>query len=84
MFPFRFFVDGRDQSAMLDLTVARSFFQKNEFPKDFYRRNGSYGFSSIGVDMRVLSQAHPIHPGHNEGAGNYVLDADDTTAVRLL
>ena len=35
-FPYHFFVDGRDQSVKLDLTVARSFFQKNEFPKDFY------------------------------------------------
>jgi hypothetical protein len=87
VFPYRFFVDGRNQSAMLDLTVARGFFQANQFPADFYRRNGSFGMNDVGEDMALLSQAHPISPGHNEGAGNYVLNPEDpgnTGSVRLF
>lgn len=76
-FPYRFFVDGRDTSASLDLTVARSFFQNNQYPTDFYRREGAFGIDDIGKDIGTLFQAHPIAPGHNEGAGNYVLDLED-------
>ena len=81
VFPYHFFVDGRNQSAKLDLTVARSCFQKNEFPKDFYRRNGSYGLDIIGADMGTLIQVHHISPGHNEGAVNYVPNFEHTTTV---
>jgi hypothetical protein len=76
-FPYRFFVDGRDTSAALDLTVARGFFQNSQFPTDFHRRNGSIGLDDIGNDIPKLFQPHPIAPGHNEGAGNYVLDPED-------
>ena len=76
-FPYRFFVDGRNQTGQLDLTVARNFFQEHRFPKDFYRRNGSIGFNEIGADIAELFAVHEIAPGHNEGAGNYVLDPED-------
>jgi hypothetical protein len=76
-FPYRFFVDGRNQSGQLNLTVARDFFQKGHFPKDFYRRNGSFGLNEISPDIDELFAAHPIAPGHNEGAGNYVLNPED-------
>lgn len=87
VFPFRFFVDGRDTSASLNLTVARGFFENTQFPVDFHRRNGSYGLQNIGPDLNTLSKAHPIAPGHNEGAGNYVLDPEDpgfSQGVRLI
>lgn len=77
IFPYRFFVDGRDTTAALNLTVARGFFQGMQFPTDFYRRNGSFGLAEIGPDNQALSGAHPIQPGHNDGAGNYVLDPED-------
>ncbi|KZP09521.1 heme-thiolate peroxidase [Athelia psychrophila] len=77
IFPYRFFVDGRDTSASLNLTVARGFFQHNEFPADFHRRNGSFGLAEIGPDSNALRAPHPILPGHNDGAGNYVLDPED-------
>ena len=76
-FPYRFFVDGRNQSGQLDLIVARDFFQKHQFPKDFHRRNGSFGLNEIGNDIAQLFAVHPIVPGHNEGAGNYVHDIND-------
>lgn len=75
IFPYRFFVDGRSPTAELDLTVARSFFQNGRYPDDFYRRNGSFGLE--GDDFNLLIAPHPISPGHNEGAGNYVLDPED-------
>jgi unspecific peroxygenase len=78
VFPYRFFVDGRNQSGLLNLTVARGFFQDSQFPADFYRRNGSFGLNDIGPDIDLLGQAHPISPGHNEGAGNYVLNPEDS------
>lgn len=77
VFPYRFFVDGRDTSGALNLTVARGFFQDNQFPADWYRRNGSFGLTEIGPDIQALSGAHEILPGHNDGAGNYVLDPED-------
>jgi len=77
IFPFRFFVDGRNQSGQLDLATARSIFQNGQFPPDFHRRNGSFGLNEIGPDLAALSMAHPIAPGHNEGAGNYVLNPED-------
>lgn len=77
IFPYRFFVDGRSPKAELDLTVARGFFQKERFPDSFHRRNGSFGFGTIGPDFNALVKPHPIAAGHNEGAGNYVLDTDD-------
>jgi hypothetical protein len=76
-FPYRFFVDGRDTSAALDLTAARSFFQDSQFPNDFYRREGAIGVDAIGEDIGTLFAPHPIEPGHNEGAGNYVLNPED-------
>lgn len=86
-FPFRFFVDGRDTSAALDTTVARGFFEKMQFPADFHRRNGSFGLEQVFPDMAAMAKAHPIAPGHNEGAGKYVLDTEDpgfTLGVRLF
>jgi hypothetical protein len=77
-------VDGRNQSGALDLTTARGFFQNGQFPEGFYRRNGSFGLNEIGPDIAALTAAHPIAPGHNEGAGNYVLNPEDTAAVRPL
>lgn len=76
-FPYRFFVDGRDTSAALDLTADRSFFQDSQFPNDFYRREGAIGVDAIGEDIGTLFAPHPIEPGHNEGAGNYVLNPED-------
>ena len=77
VFPYRFFVDGRDSSTALNLTVARGFFQDNHFPTDFYRRSGSFGLLDVGIDIFGLEAAHPISPGYNVGAGNYVVDAAD-------
>ncbi|KAF7966174.1 hypothetical protein HWV62_39750 [Athelia sp. TMB] len=76
-FPYRFFVDGRDASAALSPAAARDFFQGGRFPADFHRRKGSFGLADIGPDILGLLKAHPIQPGHNEGAGNYVLNPED-------
>ncbi|KAF7979362.1 hypothetical protein HWV62_42810 [Athelia sp. TMB] len=77
VFPYRFFVDGRDSSTALNLTVARGFFQDNHFPTDFYRRSGSFGLLDVGIDIFGLEAAHPISPGYNVGAGNYIVDSAD-------
>lgn len=77
IFPYRFFVDGRSTTAELDLTVARGFFQNGTFPADFYRRQGSFGFTDIAPDIATLYIPHPISPGHNEGTGNYVANPED-------
>lgn len=94
VFPYRFFVDGRDaileENPQLDLTAARGFFQNSEYPVDFWRRNGSFGLSStpgIGADIDAVSAPHFILPGVNEGAGNYVVDPTDPGfpgGVRIL
>lgn len=79
-------MDGRDTSASLDLTVARSFFQNGQYPADFHRREGAFGVDDIGEDIGTLFQVHPIAPGHNEGAGNYVLNPEDPgfNGVRIV
>jgi hypothetical protein len=73
-FPFRFFVDGRVQNGQLNMTNARGFFQNNEMPPDFFRRNGSYGLAEVSQDVGGIFSAHPIPPGYNQGVGNYVVD----------
>jgi unspecific peroxygenase len=73
-FPYRFFVGGRKQSTQLDPAVAHIFFQDGRFPKNFYRRNGTYGFPEISADVSEIFAVHPIPPGSNQGAGNYVPD----------
>ena len=59
------------------MTAARGFFQKSTYPKDFYRRNGTFGFGNISPDLDALSQAHPIRPGQSNGTGNYVVSTTD-------
>ena len=59
------------------MTTARGFFQNATYPKDFYRRNGTFGFANINPDFNALSQAHPIDPGQNNGTGNYVVSTTD-------
>lgn len=76
-FPYRFFVDGRDNSESLNTTVARGFFQRTQYPENFYRRNGTFGLQDIGADLNALAEAHPIEPGYNIGVGNYTLDLQD-------
>ena len=72
IFPYEFFVDGRSTEAALDMTTARGFFQNATYPKDFYRRDGTFGFANIGPHINALVSAHPIETGVNQGAGNYV------------
>ncbi|KAK0546529.1 hypothetical protein OC846_005223 [Tilletia horrida] len=76
-FPIRFFVDGRDSSAALDLTTARSFFQTNRFPDGFYRRSGEGSTSLISNDIGYMAGRHFIQPGANQGKGNYVVNKND-------
>ncbi|KAK0553577.1 hypothetical protein OC844_006271 [Tilletia horrida] len=76
-FPIRFFVDGRDTSAALDMTTARLFFQNNTFPTDFYRRSGEISTNQLASDILKIAQPHYIQPGYNQGAGNYVVKQDD-------
>lgn len=77
VFPYRFFVDGRATAGQLDLTTARGFYQNGTYPTDFYRRNGTYGFSELVPDLSVIATAHPIQAGYNQGIGNYVSDPND-------
>lgn len=65
-FPVEFFVDGRKDDGQLDMDVARSFFQKNQYPDDFHRANGPK--SGNGIDQ--VFAAHPIQPGANNGTVN--------------
>ncbi|KAK0533981.1 hypothetical protein OC834_002037 [Tilletia horrida] len=76
-FPFRFFVDGRDKSAALDLDSARLFFEKNTFPNDFYRREGELETLGLGKDILALAKAHYMTPGFNNGIGNYTASNED-------
>ncbi|CAD6892422.1 unnamed protein product [Tilletia controversa] len=76
-FPLRFFVDGRDKSAALDMTTARLFFQNNTFPANFYRRSGELTTNQLASDILQIAQRHYIQPGSNQGAGNYVVNQDD-------
>lgn len=76
IFPYQFFVDGRSATKDLNLTDARGFFQDGKFPDDFHRRNGTFG-DDLHDDLQLVSSPHPINPGHNEGAGNYVLNLED-------
>lgn len=78
-FPVRFFVDGRAPATAPALAPAdaRGFFEATQFPAGFHRRNGSFGIQDLAADINALAAAHPIAPGHNEGAGNYVLDPED-------
>lgn len=81
MFPYRFFVDGRDTVGQLDLTTARGFFQTGTYPSGFYRRNGTFGFSNINADILSLWASHPVSAGSNQGVGNYVTDSSDEGIV---
>lgn len=77
VFPFRFFVDGRATAAAMDMDTARGFFQNMHFPDDFHRREGAFGFQELVPDITELFSAHPVQPGRNQGAGNYVPDPND-------
>ncbi|KAF8994353.1 Chloroperoxidase [Cyathus striatus] len=75
VFPLMFFVDGRKTDGQLDMTTARGFFQNNQMPDGFFRSNRSIvSPTELGEGMGYLFTVHPIQPGKNEGAGNYVLD----------
>ena len=45
-------------------------------PDGFFRANTSFGLSSPGLNDAIaqIFDTHPVQPGRNEGAGNYVLD----------
>ncbi|KAE9399087.1 Cloroperoxidase [Gymnopus androsaceus JB14] len=79
-FPLAMFVSNQtsDSSMTLGLDDARSFFQKHKYPDNFFRRNGSYGFTEVGELATEVFELFPdIFPGNNEGVGNYVLDPND-------
>ncbi|KAE9393591.1 hypothetical protein BT96DRAFT_967157 [Gymnopus androsaceus JB14] len=79
-FPLAMFVSNQtsDSSMTLGLDDARSFFQKHKYPDNFFRRNGSYGLTEVGVLGAEVFELFPnIFPGNNEGVGNYVLDPED-------
>lgn len=82
VFPYRFFVDGRSKTAALDMDAARGFFQDSHFPDDFHRREGAFGLLEIGPDVGELQTAHPVPPGRNDGAGNYVTDPSDPVLLK--
>lgn len=74
--PTMFFVDGRFPDRQLDLSVARGFFQNSRMPKGFFRANQSFDIDTqeLVEDANLMFNAHPIKPGRNEGAGNYIPD----------
>ncbi|KZP09818.1 hypothetical protein FIBSPDRAFT_963680 [Athelia psychrophila] len=74
--PFFEFVTPRYFTAYAESVFPYRFFD-TQFPADFHRRNGSFGIAEVGADIKVLLSTHPILPGHNDGAGNYVLDPED-------
>jgi hypothetical protein len=69
-FPFKFMVDGRIQNEQLPLQNMFSFFSLMHLPDDFYRRNGSCGFSCIGPEIDALLAVHNVLPGSNAGKVN--------------
>jgi len=73
-FPLKFFVDGRVNNDSLNLTVARGFFQNSQMPDGFFRRNGTFGLTTIGNDLGDIFTLAPTFPGRNQGVGNFVLD----------
>ena len=48
------------------------------YPKDFHRRNGTFGFANIQADFAALEKAHPFSAGQNSGIGNYVPSTTDS------
>ncbi|TFK18174.1 Cloroperoxidase [Coprinopsis marcescibilis] len=71
--PVNLFVDGRKTGAekgQLDMDSALSFFKDFRFPSGFFRAAEPGG--AQGADVIVTT--HPVSPGRNEGAGNYVVD----------
>jgi hypothetical protein len=56
------------------MTNARRFFQDMHMPDGFFRAKAPIGLNEIGAGIDVIFAAHPIQPGKNQGAGNYVLD----------
>ena len=77
VFPYQFMVDGRSSNRSLDLGVARGFFQRGQFPHDFWRRNGSFGVEELAADINTIITSHPIAPGSSTGVGNYTVNQDD-------
>jgi len=81
-FPYQMMVDGRNgNSGQLNLDVAYRFFEGAQFPVDFHRRDGPFDFPTLIPEVITLLDAHPVKPGHNAGAGNYVLNPDDPGAT---
>jgi hypothetical protein len=70
VFPVAFFIDGRDSSGQLDMTVARGFFQDSRFPDGFFRPNLSGTINTIGDGIDFIFSKHPIPPGGNNGTLN--------------
>ena len=85
-FPLAFFVSNQTANTTLNATLddARSFFDLHRYPEGFYRRQAPYGFSEIGTMFVKISDLVGVPPGHNEGAGNYVINPQDPGNVRRL
>ena len=83
VFPFRFFVDGRNQSGALDLKSARGFFQRGQFPTGFHRRNGSFGLNEIGPDVDAVAAVRAGSAVQSEAPAHTSSDHPEMTAEML-
>jgi hypothetical protein len=84
-FPMRMWVNGTTGYASsgsfpsLDVNVALGFFRDGKMPNGFFRRQGDYGLGDVSGDTPVLRAPHPVPPGKNQGAGNYIPDGQAPT-----
>ncbi|GJJ14071.1 hypothetical protein Clacol_008328 [Clathrus columnatus] len=80
VFPTIFFVDGRLDNGQLNLQAARSFFQPNKFPDNFFRQPAPVSFPTIQPLTQQLFDKHPFVPGMNNGTNNFI-ELPDTPAL---
>ena len=83
-FPLAFFVSNQTANTTMNATLdnARSFFDLHKYPDGFYRRQGTYDFTQVGIMFDKIFALVGVEPGRNEGVGNYVVNPEDPGTVR--
>ena len=83
-FPLAFFVSNQTVDTTINATLdnARSFYELHKYPDGFYRRQGTYDFTQVGIMFDKIFGMVRVMPGRNEGVGNYVVNPEDNGSVR--
>ncbi|KIJ33881.1 hypothetical protein M422DRAFT_264174 [Sphaerobolus stellatus SS14] len=68
-----FSVNGRLNNRQLTIDAARSFFDPQMMPNDFYGQPAPVNFSTIEPLVKEIFNKHPFTPGVNKGTNNFVL-----------